>query len=353
VSGVRPFREQDIDHVVRIRMAAFDPPAEGVPHGDLPGHFRQWFLTPGDASGPRSLVFEGTGGRVLGFIGILSHHLWFGGRRRTMAVGTRLMVDPAAGGLAGAHLMRSYLFGPQDLAYSDMTNEAGVRLFAGLGGASAPFHALEWSFTLRPARQWLAEGRGPARHRLFRGMARPVATVLDSRALPPGPDRPLHRRDLDPLEVPRLMERLMSGREPRPLYSEEEVVRHLSSLTLRPGSSPRSAVVVTAAGEDVGWYVYLAAPPGASRVVQMGWAPGGAYDTLCALLSDAHAQGVRRITGKVDRDLLEPLRRTGARVGFSGRWTMLRTQDPALAAAIQDGRGLLGLLDGEWPTAFF
>ncbi len=98
-----------------------------------------------------SFVYRVSGGKVVGFIGVISRQMRFRGELIKVAVSHRLMVDPGSGcPLAAAQLVRRFLSGPQDLSFSDGANEMGRKFWEGMGGNTALIYSMNWIRPLRP-----------------------------------------------------------------------------------------------------------------------------------------------------------------------------------------------------------
>jgi hypothetical protein len=178
MGSVRPFTAHDIPQVARLHQMVF-PAGAGEPRepAAYEAYFRSVFLEnpAGDAALP-SLVYEGAGGRIVGFLGSVRRRMAMGHRRYEAAVSSQFIVDPSAPtGLVAVHLVKAFLEGPQDLSIADEATDTARRIWEGLGGTN-------WTRPLRPARlamSFLRERPGLAP---FAVAARPFTSALDTLA---------------------------------------------------------------------------------------------------------------------------------------------------------------------------
>src|SRR2546426_1011473 len=116
-----------------------------------------------------SLVYEDDGGEVVGCLGVMPRRMSIRGRPVRMAISHNFMVAPdSRSSLAAVQLMRTFFAGSQDLSIAE-SNDAGRRVWEGLGGSTAPIYEMVWTRPLRPGR-YLASLIGDRR----RGCRAPV-----------------------------------------------------------------------------------------------------------------------------------------------------------------------------------
>ena len=180
MSGVRPFRLDDLPEVVALRPQAFRSTMQESADA-LARYFTEIFTRPPwHEDGLPSLVYEDRSGRIQGFIGVVSRRMRLGAAELRVAVPTQFMVHPEHRGIAGIQLMRAFLNGPQDLALSDRGNNAARLVWERLGGSTATLYSLSWTRPLRPVR-YAAVSR--SRSAFWRGViaaARPLWPMLDT-----------------------------------------------------------------------------------------------------------------------------------------------------------------------------
>src|SRR6185312_11838340 len=117
MTRIRSLRQDDLSQVVALYRSYLAVP-NFAGEDELRMAFEQVFLGQplSDPSIP-SLVFEGSDGEILGFIGSL--------------VGAPRARQLGAGGL----LLRKYLAGPQDLTMTDTAGSATEQMWKRLGGS--------------------------------------------------------------------------------------------------------------------------------------------------------------------------------------------------------------------------
>lgn len=148
--GIRKFRRDDVPGVAALRLRAFSH----THHHDqvaLEAYVnRVFFDNPWyDADFP-SLVHENAEGKITGFLGVISRPMGTKGGQIRVAVPTQFMVDPAARGMEGILLLKTFLAGRQDLAVADIAGNPSRDLWECLGGSTALLYCMEWSLVLRP-----------------------------------------------------------------------------------------------------------------------------------------------------------------------------------------------------------
>jgi hypothetical protein len=153
MSRIRSLQPDDLPQVVALYMTYFAEPNVGDA-AELHTAFEQIFLGRplSDPSIP-SLVFEGSDGEILGFIGSLVHRMRFEDAPVRLACSSSLVVAPRARQLgAGGLLLRKYLAGPQDLTITDTAGSATERMWKSLGGSMYHLGSVTWLHLLQPLR---------------------------------------------------------------------------------------------------------------------------------------------------------------------------------------------------------
>src|SRR5207247_1050324 len=118
--------------------------------------------------------------RIIGFVGIQPRPLVLGGRRLRAAVATKLMTASTGDEpLAAVRLLSRAFAGPQDVLLSDLSNDAGRRIWEGLGGITALLYSFQWQRPVRPVRHSLSWLRVPEVPQLITGALRPPGTVTE------------------------------------------------------------------------------------------------------------------------------------------------------------------------------
>ena len=141
---IRPFRREDIPPVLELFRTAFPETGKRVP-ARLESYFdRVFFESPWYDEALPSYVHLDRGGRIIGFVGIQPRPLLLRGRRLRAAVATKLMTSSAGDEpLAAVRLLSRAFAGPQDVLLSDLSNDAGRRIWEGLGGITALLYSFQ------------------------------------------------------------------------------------------------------------------------------------------------------------------------------------------------------------------
>ncbi len=157
---IRACRREDIPTVAgmfsRVFLKQTRPPADG-----LVRYFDKLVfdgeLHRGEA---RSRVFVDAAGQVRGFIGVWPRPMLLQGRNIEAAAAGSLMVErPEQHPTAGARLLRAFLSGPQDLSFSETSNDISQRMWQKAGGERLTATSVDWLRILRLSRLGDAHGR--------------------------------------------------------------------------------------------------------------------------------------------------------------------------------------------------
>jgi hypothetical protein len=353
VGRIRPFTPDDIPAVVALRRQAFRRSEQRTAE-DLARYFgRIFFGNPWRDEALPSLVYCGPQGRISGFLGVVPRPALFEGQPVRVAVGTQLMVDPAARGLAGFELMKAFLTGPQDLSLSDVANDLSRRMWEALGGATSFIHSLQWTQPVRRGRFYAGRLAGRLHVRGLALALRPASWAVD--AMSPRPVLPEDVRavPLTPALIATRGEDVLSGIALRPRYDERSISWLFDQLACKRALGALSGVFAqNAAGAPIGWGVYYSTPGGIGHVVQIAAAKELLRDVFECLRHDAWERGLAALTGRVEPALLAVVGSTGARIEREGPWVLLHSARPELVAAIHAGDAFLSRLEGEWWMCF-
>jgi hypothetical protein len=299
------------------------------------------------------LVYEGEGGRIVGFLGSHVRRLRLDGHAIRLACGGQLVVEPQARTMAaGAFLFRAYLAGPQDVTITDGALENLRRMWEASGGETALLKSVVWTRTLQPVRYGgdyvLERLKRPALARRLR----PLWRALDR--LVPGPVK--HR--LRPTKPPTSEEPLT----PRALLEHAPLVR--TSLRCYPdydepflgwlfhemaevksrGTLVR-ALVRDNRGQVIGWYVYYL-QDGISQVMHVAAKKGATGDVLDLLLHHAYVNGSAAVRGRLEPQLLGPLSERRCILSFDGS-ALIHSKAAATLGVFLSSQCLLTRMDGE------
>jgi hypothetical protein len=360
--SVRAFTAADIAEVGRLHAKVFpESPGESFRTPAAAAHYLPDVLLHGPRKADEfpSLVCL-QDGVIIGFMGVVPLRLVYNGATCWACVSTQFVVDPDRRGLAGLLLMRQFLSGAQDLSFSDEYAALGIKIWERSGGALLSFASLRFSRPLRPAAFALSVlGARPGLAPLAQA-ARPLAWLVDAIAarLPRSPFGPsadsstsevLHVETMRALLPTRLAERPL-----RPDYEDEAALRwRLARADGYARRGPlRRALVRSAAGEALGWYIAYFPRGKVGEVLQVVASESTIAAVLNRLFADAARDGVIGLSGRLDPKLVQAY--SDAHCIFSRRGPLMlaHARDPALMELLHRGEVFLSRLDGEWPARF-
>jgi hypothetical protein len=356
---VRPFTAHDIPRVARLHEMVF-PAGAGTRRepAAYEAYFRNVFLEnpAGDPALP-SLVYEGAGGQIAGFLGSVRRKMAIGQCRYEATVSSQFIVDPSASaGLVAVHLVKAILEGPQDLSIADEATDTARRIWEGLGGTKALIHSLYWTRPLRPARlatSFLRERSGLAP---FAVVARPFTAALDTLATRmPGSHFRQHACTDGAEEV---SAETMAACAPH-LHGNgtlrvEYDARTVEWLLDRAGR--RGGRVLKAAfrnGHNIaGWYVCHLDTGGHAEAVQLAATPASVGGVLDHLFYQAWRHGAIAVSGRLDARFAQALSDRYCLFHRRGPWMLINTNKPELLASFYTGNSAFSRMDGEWSLRF-
>jgi len=355
MDAIRAFRRDDIPEVVALYKEVF-PATERSGTSDLESYFdTAFFGSPLPDEEVGSLVYRGSGGDILGFLGVQPRRLSIRGRTLRAAVCTKFMVARRAGiNGAAVRMLRNVFDRPLDLVMADLANDPARRLWEGLGGRTVLLGSLYWSRALRPARHLVSR---ISRRRLLKSLAfavRPLADIADRVAARhalrwfPGPAAGHTSENLDPETLVTSLPTVCRERPLRPDYDARSLKWLLEVMSDASHPKPlRKRLVRNAQREVVGWFLYFLERGGESNVVQMAASQRSAEAVLQILLADAWSQGSVVLTGRFDPGFVGPLSSTGCALSH-GPWMLVHSRQPDVLDAILSGEAFLSRLEGEW-----
>jgi hypothetical protein len=354
---VRPFQRDDIPAVVTLFRWAFQRNGNHAP-GELESYFeRVFFENPWYDEELPSWVHVADNGVIDGFVGVQPKRLQFRGRRLRVITATKLAAAPTATPLVASRLLRRVLAGPQDLLYSDISNDAGRRIFEALGGSTIMLYSLKWQRPLRPARHALAwlEARGVPAGRIVTSLLRPVGSVVDAVLGKGGPLRVPRVPEgyaIDDLSLDLLASRMPDLVGNRPLHPDYDVrwlewVLQIARQTA-PSAALRQRLVRDAQQQPVGWFLYFVEPGGTANVLQLAARKDSAGPVFDCLLSDAWSAGVTMLSGRLEPGMIQEMTARHCVFRRADHWTLVQTRDPQILATIAAGQAFLSRLEGEW-----
>jgi len=300
-----------------------------------------------------SLVFEGSDGEILGFIGSLVHRMRFVERSVRLACSSSLVVSPKARQFgAGGLLLRKYLAGPQDLTMTDTAGSATEKMWKRLGGSQYHLGSITWLHLVRPVQAaaglklWHL-GR-QQRLPLVRPLCRPLDAVYSRSARTDGT---CEAQELTEEELtPRLLtDHHRLGPQRFDLWPEYDAER-LGLLFDQIGRSRSNGrfvkkLVRDERGQPVGWYTASLLPSDICRVLGLAATPGNEERLFHHVLRRAKDLGAAAVAGRVEPWLLEVF--PPRMVMFSRVRFLVHSRDEALCDAVRAGKALLTGLESD------
>ncbi|HUC41461.1 MAG TPA: hypothetical protein VMR92_11535 [Gemmatimonadales bacterium] len=346
---IRPFQRDDIPAVVELFRWAFHRNGDDASVALEPYFEHVFFENPWYDEELPSFVHVADSGGIDGFIGVQPKRLRFRGRRVRVIAATKLMASPTATPLVASRLVRRVLAGPQDLLFTDISNDAGRRIFEALGGVTIRVYCLKWQRLVRPARHGLSWLRARGVPNLITQSLRPLGWVADAMLASRSTHNGCVVEDL-PFDVlaKRLPELLPSGAL-QPEYDERWLAWLLGlAQQSEPERELRRRLVRDERGEPAGWFLYFVAPGGAADVLQLVARKDASTVVFDALLADAWSAGAAMVSGRLEPSMVREMSARHCVFRQADHWTLAQTRDPEILATIGCGGAFLSRLEGEW-----
>lgn len=358
MSGIRPAVDADIPAVADMfqrilrKVERPVPPALETYLGDLFGDAAR--------TDPElvSKVHVRGDGRVSGFLGVLPLPMEIGGRQIRAAVCGTFMVDAHEDDpFAGARLLRDVLSGPQDLSFSETSNDVSTAMWRKMRASVMPDYSLEWLRIMRPASFMLemASSRAAAL-RLLKPVVAPLDGILirgketqSWAAYRPLADKADALADEDAAEedLAAVIPGLLSSFDLRPLWSEEALALMLAHARRKANHGARvQRIVRTRSGKPVGLFIYYGDPGRIGRVVQIMAVPGQEGTVIDRLLKHAHERRMVAMRGRTQPALLDAM--IGRKFAFvHASSTVVHCRDLELLQPFYTGKAFVNGLAGE------
>lgn len=365
MSFIRSFTEEDIPPVAALFHKVYlagDPGHAKSSLDDIGAVFDEVFLrNPWYDENLSSLVFEGAGGAIQGFIGITPRRMIIKGRPILVAVSAHLMLEPnRQSGLSGVQLLQRFLSGPQELSLTDFANDLGRKIWDGIGGMMSHIHSIQWVKLLRPSARALSLAAEKLRlsPRLL-SIARPLGQLSDAMLARMAPHRfrfapaNLTSKDLDDETLLACVSQFSAFYSLYPEYDKLSLswlLRRAEKINHR--GELRKIAILDDSGAIAGWYLYYLKPGGASEVLQICARKSYIGVALDHLFHHAWSNGSELITGRLEHQLLPDLSRKGCYLNCGPPWVMIHARDPEILQAINCGDVFLSVLEGEWCTSY-
>ena len=359
VSQVRPFELDDAPAVAEmfLRILRRETSADGG--AALAVYLDDLFCGPYRCDGEIvSRVHVTEDGRLNGFIGVLPQVMELDGEHLRAAICTTWMVDGhQADPFAGARLLKAVLSGPQDLSFSETSNDLSTAMWRRMGAHVLAPYSLEYLRVIRPA---AFVTRMAANRFGLLGAFTPLARLADRAAAAgvnglswagfqprPGKTDALAETEPDEDALAGAIGELVVHHRLHPRWSDEQLARMLAHARVKARHGTRvQRILRTRGGKLAGLFVYYGDRGGIGRAMQVMAAPGMEGLVLERLLADAHARGLAAIRGRTQPALLDAmLDRKFAFLHASS--TVFHSSRPQLADAATQGRAFLNGLSGE------
>jgi hypothetical protein len=357
MTDVRPLEEADLPAVADLFRAAMGPDND-LSRPWLADFLRETLLeSPWIDPEIPSLVAPSEDGGVAGFIASNVRPVIVDGTRLRGACCAHLVVDENARSRAlGPQLLGRYMAGPQDLTFTDTATEVVARMWRSFGGRSDGQRSTGWMLVLRPGAWTLAVGRARVQGRRAPNLVNVPALPFhvggsrltghrEQEAGTPAP--PVETEQLTPAVLMEHKDAILKGVRVHLDYDEPYVSWLLRQVDGLYATAVVARKLVRIGGRAVGWFVYIHDPGGAGRVLQVAARERDTDAVFRALVADARERGVTVLTGRLEPNLVETLRKRWAVLGFDAR-TLVHAQDTKLLDALATGPALLTRLDGEW-----
>ena len=353
MSRIRSLRQDDLPQVVALYRSDLAVPnfADEV---ELRTAFEQVFLGKplSDPSIP-SLVFEGSDGEILGFIGSLVHQMRFGERSLRLACSSSLVASPRARRFgAGGLLLRKYLAGPQDLTMTDTAGSATEQMWKRLGGSKYHLGSVTWLHVIHPLRAAVGLKLWHlGRHQrlpLVRPLCRPLDAVFSRSGNTDG-TREAGKYTEEELSPQLLIDHLRLGHQPFHLWPDHDA----GSLGLLFDHIARSRsngqlvkkFVRDARGQPLGWYIASLLPSDICRVLGLAATPGSEELLFRHVLRRAKDLNAAAVAGRVEPWLLEVFPKR--MMMFSRVRFLFHSRDEGICDAVRSGKAMLTGLESD------
>lgn len=358
MSGIRPAVDADIPAVADMFQRILRKEKRPVPPA-LETYLGALF---GDAArtDPElvSKVHLRDDGRVSGFLGVLPLPMEIAGRKIRAAVCGTFMVDAHEDDpFAGARLLRDVLSGPQDLSFSETSNDISTAMWRKMRARVMPDYSLEWLRVMRPASFMLemASSRAAAL-RFLKPVVAPFDGILARgketqswAAYRPLTDKADALADEDAAEedLAKVILELLASFVLRPHWSEEALAAMLAHARRKANHGARvQRIVRTRSGKPVGLFIYYGDPGRIGRVAQIMAVPGQEGAVIDRLLKHAHERRMVAMRGRTQPALLDAM--IGRKFAFvHASSTVVHCRDPELLQPFYTGTAFVNGLAGE------
>ena len=359
---IRSFKADDIPQVAELHAKVLRIADRVSPElmESYRAYFTEVFLSHPwpDESSP-SLVHEEASGRITGFLAAMPRRLWFNGQTVRATITSQFVVDPDFRGMAGLRLLSAALAGPQDITIADESNADSRKIWEALGGSTSHLYSMRWLYPLRPCQfaLFLAEKKRvlPA---LACAASQPAARSLDAlagRLLNLAPRQPASRVAGEDLDTETLLACLSeAGRKGtiRTLHDGRSLHWALQRAEQMTKHGRLQRVLLRAADDIAGWYLYYSKRGGMAEVIQIQATPGYAHDVIDHLSHQAWREGAIGLIGRMEPAMMQAFSDRHCLFHCGPQWMLLHSRRPELLHAFNQGTAGFSRLDGEWCLHF-
>jgi hypothetical protein len=366
IKPIRSFTREDIPQVSDMLERLLLPEAPSgrmLSVSELPDYLEQVFFdNPWYDESMPSLVYQGTDGKLIGFLALVARRMLFQERPIRVAISLHFMVEPESRStLAGVQLLRALFAGAQDLVFTDGAGTPGRRVWEGVGGVTSLLYSQRWMRILRPARQavsTLKKHGATGGNKLFSYTAQalsPLVSLADitaARMLPryfSQVTSPYSEEDLEIDTVLAYLPQFSKGAALRPVYDERSL-RWLfdQAAQMKLHGEFRKVQLRDQEGEVAGWYLYYLKAGGLSSVIQIAARKHSEGEVIDHLFDHARRNGAAAISGRLEPRLMQEMADRGCFFNRVGCLTLMHSKNAEILNAIHRGDAFLTQLEGEW-----
>jgi hypothetical protein len=355
--SVRPLAEADIPQVADLYwsyMLRRKGPTPSALHTFLQ---EIYFTSPFLDSTIPSLVFEGEGGKIGGFLGAMVRKMSICGQPIKVVFGGNLVVHPdLRSGLAAPRMLGTMIKTDHDLSMADSANDISRKILKRMGFQTIPALNIHWARPLRPSRFAVfsmsrSKGFAAASMRLA---TKPFCSLADSMATRlVGQFRQtkssLHGEELAVETLLQCMVDSRKGYSLWPEYDLDSLQWLLNFMKRRPTRGALRKIVIRDDSQTIlGWYLYYVKPGAVGEVVQIGGDPRFTKAILDHLFHDAYERGMIGLHGVVNFRRMADFSDQGCIFTCRGGWTVTASRKPELLRLLERDEGSFSRLDGEW-----
>lgn len=351
---VRLLQSDDLQPVANLWMRVFARRKGPAPQ-PVVDYFRSIFVNnPWRDEHMSSRVYVDSSGKIVGFLGVIPRLMKLGNATLPYVVSTQLMVDPAARQpLAAIQLVQHLFSGPQELTYSDGSNELAEMMWKRRGGETLPLYSLQWTRLLRPASYVLERAVEADRLTALARIIQPAGSLADwlgaHGPIPYYRPQPTSLRS-EPATAETLLESFaLSPHALHPLYDASTLGWVLARARESRRYGPLHARVVRdSAGRLCGSYVYYLKPGGIGQVLHISASTSSAPQVIEHLFQEGAEQGALAMTGQVQPKLLQPLSAAKCTMACRDMGVTIYSRNRDVLSALHRGDAAMTRLDGEW-----